>query len=431
MIGYAGLSHLGLVSSVAAAAQGEDVVGFDQSEALIGRLNVGDLPVLEPSLPELLAQQRGRLTFTADASALGHCHVVYVSIDVPTDDKDRGDTRTVEELLRVVAGATKPGTVVVVLSQVPPGFCRGRQAWIEAEGRLLYYQVETLVFSRAVERALRPERFIVGCGDPGAPLAAPFERFLRRFGCPILRMRYESAELCKISINMFLVASVSTTNLLAEICEAIGANWREIEPALRLDRRIGEHAYLTPGLGVGGGNLTRDLATVKSLGLEHGTHTAIIDAWSENSRRRRDWVLMMLHRHALDRPAPVIAVWGLAYIPNTASTKNSPAVALIESLGPYSVHAYDPAVLLPPGQYPHVVQMATALESCRGADALAIMTAWPEFAAADMAQLQASMRGRVIIDPWGMLNGRDSEQYGFFRTCLGARAADCPRLRPC
>jgi UDPglucose 6-dehydrogenase len=429
-VGFVGLSHLGLVSSVAAAAQGADVIGFDQSAELIDRLNAGDLPVVEPGLPELLAQHRGRVTFTADASALIDCEVVYVSIDVPTDDQDRGDIRTVEQLLRLVAKVTKPGTIVVVLSQVHPGFCRGQQPWIVAGGRSLYYQVETLIFGRAVERALRPERVIVGC-DELAALLPPFERFLQRFRCPILPMRYESAELCKIGINMFLVASVSTTNMLAELCEAIGADWSEIAPALRLDRRIGQHAYLTPGLGLGGGNLTRDLATVKSLALEHGLHTDIIDAWSASSKRRRDWVLMMLHRHALDRPGAVIALWGLAYIPNTSSVKNSPALALIESLGPYSVRAYDPAVLLRPGQYPHVVQTATAIECCAGADALAIMTAWPEFVAADMAQLQASMRGRVIIDPWGMLNGRDSESHGFFRACLGARPAGRSFLKGC
>ena len=161
----------------------------------------------------------------------------------------------------MVDGAARPDAVVVILSQVPPGFTRARQR----AGRALHYQVETLIFGRAIERALYPERFIVGCADPTAPLPPAYRQFLDAFGCPILPMRYESAELAKISINMCLVASVSVANTLAELCEQIGADWSEIVPALRLDRRIGPHAYLTPGLGIAGGNLERDLATVCAL----------------------------------------------------------------------------------------------------------------------------------------------------------------------
>jgi UDPglucose 6-dehydrogenase len=423
MIGYAGLSHLGLVSSVAAAAKGANVVGFDPDAALVARLNAGDLGHVEPGLPELVAAGRNRLTFTADLSMLAQCDVVYVAVDVPTDDHDRSDVTPVEDLLNAVVAAAQPGSVIVVLSQVHPGFCRARRQAVEVRGHVLYYQVETLIFGRAVERALQPERFMVGCSDPDEPLPVALEQFLQRFGCPVLRMRYESAELCKISINMFLVASVSTTNMLAEVCESIGADWSEIAPALRLDRRIGQHAYLTPGLGAAGGNLTRDLVTVQTLARQYGTDAGIIDAWRENTRRRRDWVLTMLHRHALGRPGAVIAIWGLTYIPNTTSTKNSPAVALIESLAPHQVRAYDPAVRLPADRYPHLLPTTTALESCAGADALAIMTAWPEFATVDPGQLETIMRGRVVIDPWAVLRGADLQQRGFFYARLGASPA--------
>src|SRR5207253_4271520 len=132
--------------------------------------------------------------------------------------------------------------------QVPPGFTRA----LAVPPDRLYYQVETLVFGRAVERAMRPERFIVGCANPQQSLPPAFLAFLKAFNCPILTMRYESAELAKISINCYLVAAVSAANMLAEASEAIGADWAEIAPALRLDRRIGEHAYLNAGLGLAG-----------------------------------------------------------------------------------------------------------------------------------------------------------------------------------
>ena len=143
----------------------------------------------------------------------------------------------------------------------------------------LFYQVETLIFGRALERALRPERLIVGCADPDRDLPPAYAEHLALFHCPIFRMRYESAELTKIAINMFLVSSVSVTNTLASLCEQLGADWAEIVPTLRLDARIGPHAYLSPGLGLSGGNLERDLATVRRLAAAVGSDAGIVDAW--------------------------------------------------------------------------------------------------------------------------------------------------------
>lgn len=421
MIGYAGLSHLGLVSSIAAASKGFDVVAFDEDAALVERLHLGQLPVVEPGLSALLAEQRSRLTFTADVSALAGCEMVYVSVDVPTDDQHRSDVRPVEQLVQVVARATRPGAIIVVLSQVPPGFCRVQRPAAERAGQLLYYQVETLIFGRAVERALEPERFIVGCADPALPLPQPLEGFLGSFGCPILPMRYESAELCKIGINMFLVASVSTTNMLAELCEAIGAEWREIAPALRLDQRIGPHAYLTPGLGVGGGNLTRDLETVKSLANQHGTDAGIIDAWNANTRHRVDWAVVAVRKTLLTHvPNATLGIWGLTYKENTQVTKNSPSLHLIGQLRGVPMAAYDPAARLLPEETPSWLRVVgSPLEACRGADGLVVMTPWAEFSRIDPAAIAAVMRGRVLIDPFGSIDATAADRHGFSHYRLG------------
>src|SRR5207253_8820951 len=135
-----------------------------------------------------------------------------------------------------------------------------------------------------------------------------YAELLSAFDCPVLVMRYESAELTKISINMCLVSSVSVANTMAELCVKIGADWSEIVPALKLDKRIGEYAYLSPGLGIAGGNLERDLATVVSLANEFGTDDGVVDAWISNSRYRRDWALMVLHRVVLSHLGnPVLA----------------------------------------------------------------------------------------------------------------------------
>ena len=221
------------------------------------------------------------------------------------------------------------GASLVVLSQVPPGFTR--QVRFDPPRR--FYQVETLIFGRALERVTRPERFIVGGDDPAVSLPAAYRTFLEAFGCPVLPMRYESAELAKIAINCFLAASVSTTNTLAELCEKVDADWTEIAPALRLDARIGPSAYLAPGLGIAGGNLERDLATVVRLGAAKGSSADVVGAYIANSRHMRDWALRTLTRTVLEKVmSPRLGILGLAYKQDTHSTKNSPSLALIEQL---------------------------------------------------------------------------------------------------
>ena len=424
MIGFAGLSHLGIVSSAAAAAKGFDVIGYDANAGLCEALAAGRPPVVEPGLPELLKQQRSRMTFSADPASLGACDVIYVSVDVPTDAANRSDCTPVELLLRETARVAKPGATLVVLSQVHPGFSRQRRHEVESQKTLrLYYQVETLVFGIAVQRALEPERFMVGCADPSTPLPDALEQFLKAFGCPILPMRYESAELCKISINMYLVSSVSTTNMLAEVCEAVGAEWREIAPALRLDRRIGAHAYLTPGLGVGGGNLTRDLVTIASLASEHGTDAELVSTWFANSEYRRDWALRTLHQTALAaRPDPVVAVWGMAYKEHTQSIKNSPGVALLSTLASAGIQtrAYDPEAAVSPAEAKCYGAVADPLTACDGADALAVMTPWPAFAGIDLEAARLRMRGHHLIDPFGRLDPARAQAAGFSYMRLGS-----------
>jgi UDPglucose 6-dehydrogenase len=415
-IGYAGMTHLGLCSGAAAAAQGFATVCFDPDAALIARLERGDLPVREPGLPELIAAHRAALTFSADPQALAACDVVYVAPDVPTDDTGGSDLAPLDGLLRRVDAVLRPDAVLVILSQVPPGFTRARLR----PGHRLYYQVETLIFGRAVERATKPERVIVGCADPGAPLPPAYAAFLGSFACPVLPMRLESAELAKISINMCLVASVTVTNTLAGLCERIGADWSEIAPALKLDRRIGPHAYLAPGLGLAGGNLERDLATVSTLAWETGSDAGLIDAFVRDSRQRRDWVLRTLHRAVFAaKPDATLAILGLAYKEDTHSTKNSPALALIAALAPWRLRLYDPAVPASAAAHPAAHGAASALEAAHGADALVIMTPWAEFRALPPPELARRMAGRTIIDPLRVLDGAAAAAAGFDHHALG------------
>jgi len=255
VVGFAGLTHLGLVSALALASKGFRVVGYDGDAARVRDIAAGRLPVVEPGLDELARGCAQRISFSSQVKDLGACDLVYISTDVPTDDRGESDLSGISASIGQVIASLSPRALLVVLCQVPPGFTRA----LPLPSERLFYQVETLVFGRAVERATRPERYIVGCADPAKPLPEAFAAVLGAFGCPILPMRYESAELAKIAINCCLVASVTIANTLAELSERIGADWREIVPALKLDARIGQGAYLAPGLGIAGGNLERDL----------------------------------------------------------------------------------------------------------------------------------------------------------------------------
>jgi len=415
-IGFAGMTHLGLVSGVSASEKGFRVVCFDPDPARIGQLAQARLPVSEPQLDDLVAKNASRLSFTALPADLASCDVIYVAPDVATDDQGASDLGTINALLEVVFDAARADAVIVVLSQVPPGFTRGKQR----PGRLLYYQVETLIFGRAVERALYPERYILGCADPSQPLPAPFRTFLEAHGCPLLPMRYESAELAKISINMCLVASVSTANTLAELCEKIGADWSEIVPALKLDRRIGQYSYLAPGLGIAGGNLERDLATVCSFADRLGTDAGVVRAWIANSRHRRDWALRTLHREVLSKiDDPVIAVLGLAYKQDTHSTKNSPSLALLSHLHPFRVRLFDPVVPASAAAHPRATPCASELEACDGADVLVVMTPWGQFGKLDPAAIGGKLRRKLLLDPYAVLKAGACRATGLRYFTLG------------
>lgn len=415
-VGFAGMTHLGLCSAVAAASKGFATVGFDPDAETVGRLKAGNLPVVEPGLEEALKICRARLDFTSDAERLRSCDLVYVAPDVPTDAHGRSDLAGIESLLALVLAHTRKDAVIVVLSQVPPGFTRSKRR----DGRLIYYQVETLVFGRAIERATRPERIIVGSPDPDAPLPAAFTAFLQAFDCPILPMRLESAELAKISINCCLVASISVANTLAEICERIGADWSEIAPALKLDQRIGCHAYLTPGLGLAGGNLERDLATVLRFSEEYGTDAGVIGAFVRNSTYRKDWALRTLHEalFSITRTA-VLGILGLAYKDNTHSVKNSPSLALIRHLAPWPLRVFDPVVDASAAQHPDATGTTSALEAAQGVDALAIMTPWPQFRALDCTELARVMRGQLVLDPYRVLDPNRARSAGLDYRTLG------------
>ncbi len=415
-VAFVGMTHLGLVSATGLCSAGFDVLCVDRDASLIARLGQGDLPVLEPGLDHMLAGNGARQRFSAAFADLADRDVVYIAPDVPTDDEGASDLAGIHSLIEHVTPHLNDAALLVVLCQVPPGFTRA----VAFDPGRLFYQVETLIFGRAVERATQPERYIVGCADPSKPLPPVFAEVLGAFECPVLPMRYESAELAKISINMCLVSSVSVANTMAELCAEIGADWSEIVPALKLDRRIGAYSYLKPGLGIAGGNLERDLQTVLDYSARTGTHSDMVRAWLDNSAHNRDWAGQVLRKHLLGAASdPLVAVWGLAYKENTHSIKNSPSLATLAQFPDTRFNVHDPAVAEDDFDHPRATRFEQVMDTVSGADALMILTPWPDYRAQDLNEVAAQMQGTMLIDPYRIFEPSDVQAAGLVSHTMG------------
>lgn len=415
IVGVAGMSHLGLVSAATFAAKGFTTVCYDTNTALIHDLQQRKWPVEEPELDSLLKNHAQRMAFTAAIGNLKNCDVIYIALDVVTNDTNESDLTFIQALIDEVADIMDDGTLVVVLSQVAPGFMRQ----LPIPHQQLFYQVETLIFGQAVHRALHPERYIIGCAEVHVPLPKALETLLKAFHCPILPMRYESAELAKMAINLFLASSVTTTNILAEVAAKVGANWNEIVPTLKLDKRIGPHAYLQPGLGIAGGNIERDLASIIKLGDRFGTNTEVVQAWCENSEYQKNWIYRCLQDNIFARQQnPRMTLLGLAYKANTHSVKNAPSLQLLPKLKGHVVTVHDPIV-----NGRHLADFVNVapnlLDALDQADVVIILTPWADYARLSAKTLKEKMHGRWIIDPFQVLNQSEFEKEGFHIFTLG------------
>lgn len=396
-VGYAGLTHLGLNSLAASVSKGYAVVGYDESAQLIKKLSTLDLDISEPGLAEILSDNRKNICFSDSLESLSSCDIVYISSDVETDEDGNSDLTSIESLVQKVAEAIQKQTVLVILCQVHPGFTRG----VLKVHQNTFYQVETLIFGQAIHRAQNPERFIVGCRNP-AELDENLKTFLSSFGCPILPMTFESAELSKTAINLFLAANVSTANTLAELCEKIGADWSEIIPSLRLDRRIGKFAYIETGLGLSGGNIERDLRTISSLAHATNSNPSVVESFIHHSKYRKTWLLSQFNLLSAGIIDPKLGVLGLAYKKDTHSTKNSPTLDFLSSINCSEVNVYDP-VVNSLGSAFKVKYCPDAYAAAEQVDILFIITPWEEFYDLDLERLISSMKGRIVVDPYGVI----------------------------
>ena len=397
-VGYIGLSHLGINYAIASAMKGFNVICYDKNKDIILSLKKKKIPFYEKDTEKNLKKRFKQFKFTNTIDDLKECDLVFVSQDVPTDSYGKSDLLVIKNLIKKVAQTIKTTCNLIILCQVPPGFTRS----IDWPATKLFYQVETLIFSKALERALLPERIIIGKNSN--KIDKKYNFFLNKFNCPILEMNYESAELAKISINIFLISTVTSTNLLSEVSENIGANWSDISNALKLDNRIGRYAYLKPGLGISGGNLERDLKTFTNF-LKFNK---IYENYSKNikqiSNYRKDWIYNQFKKIIKNfRSIKKVGILGLTYKEDTNSIKNSPSISFIKKISinsKFKINVYDPKIkkLLKHNDVNFYKNVEDLIKNC---DILVIATPWKIFKEINLKKFSNI---KAIIDPYNLIN---------------------------
>lgn len=397
-IGYVGLTHLGINYAIATAMKGFNVVCYDNNLHTISALKKKKVPFYEKGTEKNLKKNYKRFRFTSKIKDLNNCDLVFVSKDVPTDSNGKSNLLEIKKLIKKITKGLKKKSNLIILCQVPPGFTRG----INWPSQNLYYQVETLVFSNALKRALFPERIIVGSSQK--KIDRKYNFFLKKFKCPILEMNYESAELTKISINIFLISSVTSTNILSEISENIGANWLDISNALKLDKRIGKYAYLKPGLGISGGNLERDLETFCNYSKFNNIYENYCKNIKKISSHRKSWNYIQFKKIIKNiKNLKTVGILGLTYKENTNSIKNSPSISFIEKIfrnKKFKINAFDPKIKKLTN-YKNVNICNNISSLIKNSELLLICTPWKIFKKINFKKFSNI---KAVIDPYNLAN---------------------------
>lgn len=401
-----GLWHLGCVSAACLAQAGHQVIGLDQDEAVVEKLNQGVAPIMEPGLKELIQQGlvSTTLSFSTDmAAALKDTPVVWVTFDTPVDESDQADVEFVLRRIERLFPYLEEHSLVLISSQLPVGSVREtRNTFMQRfPGKQAHfaYSPENLRLGQAIQSFTHPDRVVAGYEDEAARrlIGEVFEPFNPKMEW----MSIESAEMTKHALNAFLATSVAFINEVAALCEQTGADAKDVERGLKSDSRIGERAYLSPGGAFAGGTLARDIRFLSDLGRRLEFPTPLVDGVRQSNEAHRMWAVRRLTQLTDTLIQKKIAVWGLAYKVGTNTLRRSGAVDMCRELAAQGalIYAYDPAIQQLPDSYAQFITLcATPQEALQDADALIVYTGWPEFKLIDPEVLATRMKTALALD---------------------------------
>ncbi len=411
-----GTGYVGLVTGTCLAEVGNDVVCMDVDADKITRLEQGLIPIFEPGLAELVAVNRasGRLQFTTDAvRAIAHGQMLFIAVGTPPDEDGSADLSHVLAVARSIGKHIDSYRVVVNKSTVPVGTADRVRATIASEltarGARHEFDVvsnpEFLKEGDAVKDCMRPDRIVVGTSSVRAiealkALYAPFNRNHER----IVLMDPRSAELTKYAANAMLATKISFMNEMANIAERVGADIELVRHGIGSDPRIG-YSFIYPGAGYGGSCFPKDVQALERIARSHGYEARVLDAVETVNRNQKEKLFDLLQRHFAGKLAgKTIALWGLAFKPNTDDMREAPSRRLLEQLwaAGAKVRAYDPeaheAARRIYGDRADLILCNEPYATIDGADALILVTEWKAFWSPDFARIRATLSTPVVFD---------------------------------
>jgi len=413
-----GTGYVGLVTGACLAEVGHKVICVDIDQGKIDRLNEGEIPIWEPGLDAIVARNvaEGRLSFTTDvAQGVTHAQIQFIAVGTPPDEDGSADLQYVLAVAESVARNMDGYKVLINKSTVPVGTAdkvRERVSAVLAErGAELPFDVvsnpEFLKEGAAVGDFLKPDRIIIGTESAEAQalmrdLYEPFNRNHER----TMFMDVRSAELTKYAANAMLATKISFMNELANMAEILGADIEEVRKGIGADPRIGYH-FIYPGCGYGGSCFPKDVQALGRTADQIGYEAPLLKAVEAVNNRQKGVLFAKLARHfggVENLTDKVIAVWGLAFKPNTDDMREAPSRKLIEALWAAGarVQAFDPVAMEETrriyGERDDLSLAGNKYAALEGADALAICTEWQQFRAPDLDEMQTRMRGKVVVD---------------------------------
>ncbi|MGH8371471.1 MAG: UDP-glucose dehydrogenase family protein [Gammaproteobacteria bacterium] len=435
-----GSGYVGLVSAACFANMGNDVMCVDVDHARIARLKQGEVPIVEPGLDQLLASglESGRLRFTdVPAEGVKFGLVQFIAVGTPPDEDGSADLKYVLQVAKTIGEHMTSEKIVADKSTVPVGTADNVRETIAAalrqRGADIPFDVvsnpEFLKEGSAIEDFAHPDRIVVGAESERSievmrSLYAPFTRNHER----LMVMAVRDAEFTKYAANSMLAARISMMNEFANIAERLGVDIEQVRKGIGSDSRIG-YPFLYPGVGYGGSCFPKDVQALLRTAVKSGYTPVMLNAVEEVNRHQKTTLFEKIRTHFDGKlKGRTIALWGLAFKPNTDDMREAPSRILMEALWKEgaTVRAYDPAAMHEAkrlyGQETMLILCESEMECLDGADALVVVTEWTQFRSPDFDEIKQRLKQPVIFDGRNVYNRRDMRAGGFTHYSVGRPA---------
>lgn len=428
-----GTGYVGLVAGTCFAEYGNDVVCVDKDEKKIENLKKGIIPIYEPGLSELVIKntKENRLSFTTSIQeGVEKSEFIFIAVGTPTKEDGSADLSMVYGVAKEIGRSMNGYKIIVDKSTVPVGTGDEVHRIIQETTQHPFDVVSNPEFLKegaAIEDFMRPERVIIGGDSPTA--LEKMEELYRPFvlnGNPILKMSLRSAELSKYACNAFLATKISFANEIANLCDAVGANYEDVRKGMGTDSRIGMQ-FLYAGLGYGGSCFPKDVKALLKTSIDYGSPMKILQAVEEVNDYQKIRLLKKIFEHykTENLENKVFGIWGLAFKPGTDDMREAPSIPLIQELlkRKAKVQAFDPvatetAKMIFANRIQYKENPYDALE---GADALILVTEWREFREPDFMRIKKLLKESVIFDGRNQYKPSMMKALGFQYYSIGTR----------